>query len=160
MQRMQIKNAIRMQIRMQINEIDLKTNNRMNSEVDIVKISISSGPDTLLRLKIWLSKGICWNVKFSKPKHHMNFLKPMSIFRYTQKTNNRMNSEDDIVKISISSDLDTLLPLKMRLSKGNSWNVKYCKLKHHMTFLKHMLIFCHAQKTLWNRLESSQLIRY
>ena len=50
----------------------------------------------------------------------MNFLKPMSIFRYTQKTNNRMNSEDDIVKISISSDLDTLLPLKMRLSKGNS----------------------------------------
>ena len=52
MQRMQIKNAIRMQIRMQINEIDLKTNNRMNSEVDIVKISISSGPDTLLRLKI------------------------------------------------------------------------------------------------------------
>ena len=73
-------------------------NNRMNSEVDIVKISISSGPDTLLRLKIWLSKGICWNVKFSKPKHHMNFLKPMSIFRYTQKTNNRMNSEDDIVR--------------------------------------------------------------
>ena len=52
MQRMQIKNAIRMQIRMQINEIDLKTNNRMNSEVDIVKTSISSGPDTLLRLKI------------------------------------------------------------------------------------------------------------
>ena len=42
---------------MQINEIDLKTNNRMNSEVDIVKISIFSNLHRLLPLKMRLSKG-------------------------------------------------------------------------------------------------------
>ena len=44
----------------------------------------------------------------------------MQINEIDLKTNNRMNSEVDILKISISSDLHRLLPLKMRLSKGNS----------------------------------------